>query len=197
MYFFGLDPASVGMLAGMVGILGFVPYAAGIIKRTTVPNKATWIVWAVLGAVIAASYYYAGAVESAWVPIAYAFGIFVIAILSLKYGQEGWTRLDKGCLAGAALGLVLWGLTGEAVSALYLATIVDAAGSLPTIRKTYGDPKSESRAAWILFSVAAVLNLFAIREWTLSSASYPVYLVILDAVMLWLIFRKSAGEEKQ
>lgn len=195
MAFFGLEPASIGMLAGIVGILGFVPYAFGIINRTTIPNKATWIVWAVLGAVIAASYYYAGAVESAWVPIAYSFGIFVIAILSLKYGQEGWTVLDKGCLAGAALGLAMWGLTGEPVSALYIATLVDAMGSLPTIKKTYEEPGSESKSAWALFTVAAVLNLFAIREWTLASASYPVYLVILDVVMLALIFRKTGGEE--
>ncbi len=197
MGFFGLDAASVGMIAGTVGILGFVPYAVGIINRTTKPNKATWIVWAVLGAVIAASYYAAGATESAWVPVAYAFGIFIIAILSLKYGEEKWTPLDKGCLAGAALGLALWALTGEAATALYIATLVDAAGSVPTIRKTYEDPGSESRAAWALFLLAAVINLFAIREWTLSSASYPVYLVILDLVMIALVLRKPRNALKE
>ncbi len=188
---FGLYlPVSIGLLAGIIGILAFIPYILGIVKRTTKPDKATWIVWAVLGGILAASYYATGATDSAWVPIGYAFGIAVVAIFALKYGEEGWTPLDKWCLAGAGGGLALWWITSEPVLALYIATAVDAIGAVPTIKKTYEKPETESGVAWFLFLAAAALNLFAIKEWSFSSASYPVYLFLLSVVMVALLLRK-------
>ncbi|MFH0737782.1 MAG: hypothetical protein V1827_03130 [Candidatus Micrarchaeota archaeon] len=179
----------IGLLAGVIGFLAFVPYIYDIVKGKTRPSKAGWIIWAVLGIVIAASYYSAGAHESAFVPAAYALGILAVAGLSLKYGKEGWTRLDLVCLAGAGLGIALWAATGDPASALFLTTAVDMIGAVPTIVKTYHEPKSESLVAWILFAMADIANFFAIKEWSLASASYPVYVFILALVMNALILR--------
>jgi len=178
---------SIGQIAGIIGFLAFFPYILGTLKGTTKPNKATWIIWAVLGIIIAASYWSAGARDTAWTPIGYAFGIVVVAFLSLKYGEDGWTALDKWCLAGAGAGLVLWALTSEATLALYLTTIIDAIGGIPTIRKTYQRPESENRTAWLMFLAANSLNLLAISEWNLMVASYPVYVFVLSLIMNSLI----------
>lgn len=188
----------IGLLAGIIGTLAFIPYAVSILKKETTPNKATWIIWAVLGIIIAASYYSAGARETAFLPFGYAIGIVGVAILVLKYGEGGWTLLDKLCLAGAALGLILWALTSDPVLALFLTTIIDAIGSVPTIKKTWERPGSEDKVTWILFLIANAINLFAIKQWTLSVAMYPVYVVILSSTMcaLLLVPRKSGRNAK-
>lgn len=186
-----IGPA-VGILAGIIGILSFIPYVLDMLKGKTRPNKATWLIWAVLGIIIAVSYYLAGARETAWVPIGYAFGIVVVALPALKYGEGGWTNLDKACLVGAGAGLALWAVTNNPVLPLYLTIAIDAIGAVPTIKKAYLRPETESRDSWLMFLVANTLNLFAISEWTLVVASYPVYVLVLSAVMSALLVRKKA-----
>ncbi|MFH0885184.1 MAG: hypothetical protein V1861_05740 [Candidatus Micrarchaeota archaeon] len=191
-----MDQPILGIIAGIIGFLGFVPYILDTLNHKTKPNKATWIIWAFLGIIIAASYYSAGARASAWLPAAYAVGIIIIAALSLRYGENGWTVLDKVCLLGAGAGLGLWAITNDPVFALYLTTIVDAIGALPTIMKAYERPESESRAAWVLFLTADILNLLAISEWTLAMALYPVYVSMLGMVMNALLIIPRKGGKK-
>ncbi len=180
--------STAGIAAGVIGFIAFVPYIIGTLNHTTRPNKATWIIWTVLGIIIAASYYASGARDSAWTPIAYAIGITIVAILSVKYGEEGWTALDKWCLVGAGAGLALWAITKEPVTAYYLTTIVDATGAVPTIKKAWERPESEINLAWPMFLVANTLNLFAISEWSAAMALYPVYVFILAGTMTVLVY---------
>lgn len=182
-----MDQATLGLIAGIIGFLAFVPYILDTLNHRTKPNKATWIIWAVLGIIIAASYWSAGARDTAWVPIGYAIGILAVTALSFKYGEDGWTALDKACLLGAGAGIAAWAITSEPVFALYLTTGVDAIGAVPTIMKAYWRPETESRAAWGMFLVANSLNLLAIGEWTLTMALYPVYVFILSVTMNALI----------
>ncbi len=188
-----MEQATLGLLAGIIGFLAFVPYILDTLNRKTKPNKATWIIWAVLGLIIAASYWSAGARDTAWTPIGYAIGILAVAALSLKYGEEGWTALDKACLIGAGAGLAVWAITSEPVFAFVLTTIIDAVGGIPTILKAYRRPESESRAAWAMFLVANSLNLLAISEWSLVIALYPVYVFVLSITMNALILRPKSG----
>lgn len=185
-----IDQSTIGLLAGIIGFLSFIPYILETLNRKISPNRATWIIWAVLGIIIAVSYYSAGARSSAWVPAAYAVGIVIMALLTLKYGEGGWTKLDIVCLVGAGLGLVIWALTNNPVLPLYLTIAIDAIGAVPTIKKAYERPETESRTSWLMFLVANTLNLFAINEWTLVVASYPVYVFVLSIVMSWLLARK-------
>ncbi|MEW6035722.1 MAG: hypothetical protein AB1529_03860 [Candidatus Micrarchaeota archaeon] len=185
----------LGLIAGAIGFLAFAPYIKSILAKKTTPNRATWLIWAVLGIIIAASYYSAGARESAWVPIAYAVGLVFVAGLSLRYGEGGWTPLDLFCLAGAAIGLLLWALTSEPLFALYLTIAVDALGGVPTLKKAHERPESEDRLTWLMFLAANTLNLFAIGEWTVAIASYPVYVFILSLAMSALLARQ--GKDKR
>lgn len=182
-----------GIAAGVIGFLGFVPYIISTLRGTTKPNKATWIIWAAMGAIIAASYFSAGATYSAWLPVAYAIGIFAVAALSLRSGEKGWTRLDLFCLLGAGVGLLLWWLTSEPAFALYLTIAVDAIGFIPTLKKVYEEPESEDKLAWRLFLLADGLNIFAISEWTLAQASYPVYVLVFTMALNALFYLPKRG----
>jgi len=185
--------AFFGIAAGIIGFSGFIPYIIGTLRGTTKPNKATWLIWAAMGAIIAASYFSAGATDSAWLPAAYAVGIFAVAALSLKFGERGWAKLDLFCLLGAGAGLLLWWLTSEPTFALYLTIVVDAIGFIPTFRKAYTNPESEDRLAWCLFLIADILNIFAISEWTLAQASYPVYVLVFTIVLNALLYLPKRG----
>ena len=61
-------------------------------------------------------------------------------------------------------------------------------GFIPTYKKAYLKPKSESRLAWIISSAATLLNLLAVNSWQLNIALYPVYLFVFNTAVLVLLF---------
>jgi len=182
--------AIAGKVAGLVALIGFVPYLISIVRRQTRPSRATWWIWSLVGSGLCASYFASGARDSIWVPLSYVIGPVVTAVASIKYGEGGWSRLDKICLAAAASSFVVWFASGSALVALLMNLGVDVAGAIPTIRKSYVDPASEDRVSWSLFFVANVLNLAALRSFSFSEAAYPLYLFLVTVTVVALLARK-------
>lgn len=180
--------ALAGQLAGLLVFIAYIPYVLGAIRGLAKPNRATWFIWSVVNIIIAASYWKAGAGNTILVPLLNAFGTTLIALLSLKYGEGGWTRLDRACLFASGISLILWWLTGNPVIALTINILIDAIGAIPTMVKTYHDPKHENGSAWTIWMVAYLINLFAIESWTYAIAAYPVYLFVQALIMVSLAY---------
>ncbi|MDO8519474.1 MAG: hypothetical protein Q7T11_04865, partial [Deltaproteobacteria bacterium] len=96
---------------------------------------------------------------------------------------------DALCLSAAGIGLLLWWVFNSPLPALYLSMAIDFVGALPTLKKSYLDPQSEDRLTWILFWAANTLNLFAIQQWTLAMAAYPLYLFFISGAILFLLLK--------
>jgi hypothetical protein len=180
---------TLGLLAGIIALFAYMPYVQGTLSGKTKPNRASWIIWSVVGIIIAASYWSAGASSTIWIPIINAFCITFVALLSIKFGEGGWTTFDKTCLAASGISLIFWFLSGSPLVALGINILIDAIGSLPTIKKTYHRPEGENKAAWAIFFFAYTVNLFAIEKWNFEIAGYPVYLFILVAIVMALFMR--------
>lgn len=174
----------IGKTAGVLSLLAFIPYIVATLRGRNRPNRATWIIWSAVGVSLLASYVAAGARETVWVTAANLAAFVFILILSAKYGVGGWTVFDGLCLFGAAFGFVLWWWFDSPLPTLYSGLFVDFVGALPTIRKSWVQPESEDLLTWVLFVAANALNLFALREWNLVMASYPVYMVFISGLMV-------------
>ncbi len=167
--------AYLGLSAGALALLAFVPYIRSIMRAETRPSRASWFIWAFVNAVTAAAYHASGAGATMGVALAYAAAAIIVAGLSIRYGEAGISKLDIACTAGAAASLAAWIVLQDAPSALYLLILTDCAGMLPTLRKAYLDPPSESRLAWTMSALAMALNLLAVDDWSLRISAYPVY----------------------
>ncbi|MCK6589784.1 MAG: hypothetical protein HUU21_26100 [Polyangiaceae bacterium] len=186
----GDSGAALGLFAGVLSLLAFIPYVVSILRGQTRPNRATWWVWTVCNGILFASYFAAGERRSAWVPMSYTASSLLVAILSLKRGEGGLSRFDRGCALSSAVGLVLWGVSGSPLTALAINIGVDFAGALPTLRKTYLDPKSENLSAWALFLAANLVNLFAVEAWASPSVALPIYYFLITLVVFALAARR-------
>lgn len=180
----------VGIIAGFIGLLGYLPYIITTFKGKTKPNRATWWVWGLLGIIQVISYYYSelkidGAI---WLLICYAICQMIMAILSIQFGEGGWNKLDKMCLVGVVFSLFLWQWFNSASITLIFTVIVDIFGALPTVVKSYYEPQKESSFSWTIFLIANSLNLVAIGEWSLRSI-YPFYLFCLSLTLTLLLHR--------
>ncbi|HEX5038086.1 MAG TPA: hypothetical protein VFX30_13085 [bacterium] len=181
--------AVVGIVAGALSFLAFVPYVLSMLKGKNRPNRATWIIWTAVGVSLLASYAASGARETVWVAAANLLAFLFVLALSYKYGVGGWKVLDVSCLIGAAFGFSLWWWFDSPLPTLYSGLFIDLVGAVPTIAKAWKDPESENLPAWVLFFAANALNLLAIKEWSVAMASYPVYMAFITlalvSVLLW------------
>ncbi len=183
--------ASIGFVAGLLALTAYFPYVINALSGKNRPNRATWLIWNILGIVLLASYYSVGATDTLWIPLFNQAGFLAVLLVSVKHGEGGWDGIDRWCLGGAALGLISWAAFGSPLSALLISIAVDMMGAIPTLKKALEDPAHEDRLAWIIFLAANTLNLFAISEWSLRIAAYPAYLFVLCLVMVSiLVFRK-------
>lgn len=184
-----IDGALLGILAGVLSFAAYVLYIFSTLQGKTKPNRATWWILTLVGLMIATSYYAGGARDTIWVALSYVLGPAIIAVLSLKYGEGRWERLDQLCLTGALISAAIWYLSESALLVLFINILMDFLGLLPTIKKSYLRPEGENRAAWTLESFSGVLNMFAIERWTFAIAFYPMYLLILNVTITVLLFR--------
>lgn len=180
--------AVAGKVAGIISLAAFVPYIIAILRGQTKPNRATWWIWTVVGFMLGASYYSSGANHTIWAPVSYTIGPLVTAILSLKYGEGGWTRFDRCCLLGAGTSMALWWMFSSPLIALILNLFIDFLGALPTYRKAYHEPEGEDRAAWALFFAGSIANLFAVETWAFAIAVYPIYMFLGNGVIATFVF---------
>ncbi len=150
-----------------------------------------------MGIIIAFSYRAAGAESTMWVPITYAIGPFCTALLSFKFGEDSWAKLDTICLLGVAIGLILWVMYRSPPLTLGINIGIDLLGALPTIRKSFREPDSEDLFSWLLFWLANTINMLAIDRWELQIVVYPIYMVVVTTAICWCLWRGRWRRKKQ
>jgi hypothetical protein len=124
-----------------------------------------------------------------WVPITYVVGPFCTALLAIKFGEDGWTKLDLICLLGVGVGLILWWVYRSPYLTLGINIGIDFLGALPTIRKSFREPYSEDLFSWLLFCLANIINLLAIDRWEWQIVVYPFYMVLVTTTICWCLRR--------
>jgi len=180
--------ALAGQVAGLFSLAAFVPYIIAILRGKTVPNRTTWWIWTVVGFMLGSSYFSSGANHTIWVPVSYVVGPFITAILSVKYGEGGWTKFDRFCLFGALASIILWWIFDSPLVALIINLFIDFLGALPTIKKAYLEPEKEDRFAWTLFFAGNLFNLFAVERWIFAIAVYPIFMFLVDGAIVTLVY---------
>jgi len=178
----------IGIIAGILAIGGYIPYVISIFQGKTLPNRASWFIWTLVGGLLAFSYLAEGDQNTIWLPLGYFLGPLIVAILSLKYGYSTWTKLDTICVVAAIISIIPWILSKDATFTLIINVIIDMTGAIPTLYKTYFEPETEDLTAWIIFFIANTLQLVAIQMWNIA-AIYPIYLFILAGSIVFFTLR--------
>lgn len=172
----------LGILATIVGLVGYVPYFQDIFKGKTKPHVFSWFIWALLTGIAFFAQVVSDAGPGAWVTGVTAFICLIISILALKNGEKEITKTDWFCFIGALVGIVVWIKTSNPLFAVILVTLVDAIAYIPTFRKSYYKPFEETLIEYELASLKFVIALFALQSFTLITTLYPLSLVITNGL---------------
>ena len=179
---------AIGILAGLISIIMYIPYVRDILKGTTKPERASWLIWSVLGLIAVTSQLSKGATDSIWMTVAQSTGTIIIFLLSIKCGFGGLARRDFIALVAAGTGLCLWFLTNDAIYALAITIVIDGIGAFLTALKSYEFPDSETVITWVLGLTSAVLGTISVGRIDPILMAYPIYVFLANSSVLLGIY---------
>ncbi len=168
-------------LAAILYFSGFIPYAAGIVRKEKRPIRSTWFIWALLDTITFLSMLAQHAVN--FQIMAAVIGCWTVFVLALKYGKPGFDRLDAACLAGAALGIGCWMASGDPKLGMTMSLAVTFIGSIPTFVSAWKDPRDENLTAWIIITVSCVLTVAAVPSWSYVDAAQPIVFLVIGVIV--------------
>jgi len=176
-------------------VIAYVPYIVSIFRNRTKPNRTTWLVLFLIGAITFIVYRDAGAQATLGVALANVVGPLVVFILAIKFG-EGWKgKGDFKYLVFSAIAIALWQLYDSPVIGLVFNLLADFIAFLPTIKKSFQEPWTEDLPTWCIFTLGGIINLLAIEQWQFHIVIYPLYILLAEGsvagLLLWVHFTKN------
>ena len=168
--------AVIGIAAGVINIVGLVPYVRDVFRHRTKPERATWWVWLALGGLAFYAQVQAGVT---WALVLMATNVLacgLIATLSIWFGYGRFRPKDIVSLVIAALGIVVAQFVDSPLLALLVIISVDIVGYWLTLRKSWIAPYTETLISWAISSIAGAMSVVAVGELDLAKLIYPLYL---------------------
>jgi hypothetical protein len=178
----------LGIIAIVIGLIGYIPYFATIFSGKTKPHAFTWFVWGLLTAIAFGGQVAGSGGAGAWVTGFTAFISFIIFALALVKGKRDFPLADWLCLAGCMVSLALWAVTDNPLSAIILITIIDLVAFIPTFRKSYAKPHSEPAFTYGLSGLKFVVGIAALEQFSAVTVIYPASLVLTNGLFVAMLF---------
>lgn len=174
------------IIATIIGIIGFIPYLKDIFLKKTKPHAYTWLVWTITQGTAVAAMWYGGSglgAMSLTITLLLVFGVFLI---SFKYGTKNITKSDTFILIIALSAVIAWWLLNQPLISVIMVSIIDFLGYIPSFRKTYQEPWSETLSSWLIFAFSNIIAILAFREYSFLTMTYISTLTIAN-LMLFLV----------
>lgn len=181
---------NIAILSGILNLVGTGFYIFEIIKRRSIPERTTWLIWTLLGFVVFLTQKSLGAHHILWFIALQTLGVAIVFGLSLKYGTGGLSKVDLLTLVAALCTAVLWFLTDQPLIALLMVVLTRAIAVSATIRKTYHSPQTEAALPWLIYACSAFLALISVDELRFGLVIYPTYLILADSAVMFAKYHK-------
>lgn len=164
----------------MVGVV--ITYLGQVIKNSSTPNPATWVIWSIVSTMNAISYFSVvqDDILKASTSAISAVGLSIVFIYSLAKGKMGKIGLVEilSFLMAIIIGF-LWKKTGNASMANLSLQLIFIVSFIPTIRGLLKRELKEKPLPWILAVISqGLLGLAIIFDWQSAGGwialAYPI-----------------------
>ncbi len=173
------------VLSILIGVAAFIPYIRDIFLKQTKPHIYTWLIWSITqGVAVFGLWYGNGGPGSIELTIG-TFLVFLIFLFSLRHGTKDITISDTIVFIIALFAIAAWKLLHNPALAIFMVSAIDAFGYIPSYRKIWKEPHSETVLSWTLFAFG---NLFAILALTEYNALTLTYLITITTCNFILVF---------
>lgn len=182
----------ISILAVVLTFVGYVPYTRDVLKGKTKPHIFSWFIWGISTFVIYALQVKAGGGSGSWVTLSVAIIMLFIFFLAFKYGEKDIKNIDIAFLVSALLALFFWFFVEQPIVSMVLLTAVDVLGFLPTIRKSWNNPESETLSTYAINGFRHALSVFALAEYNLITVLFPATWAFINASFIVMLVVRRA-----
>lgn len=182
------------IISGIVVVLifiGYAPYIYDIFQKKTQPHVFTWFSVSLTAAVTYALQVLGGAGIGALPALTVSGICILIFLLSLWRGTKDITVSDTVFLILALVGLGLWLFVKQPVLSIIVITCSGVLAYLPTIRKSWKQPYSETVSSYQIAGIRHGLSIFALEKLNLLTVLHPaVWVCINFMIVIMLLLRR-------
>ena len=119
------------------------------------------------------------------------FGVSPILVLGAsvlsKAGSWEITLFDWVCASLSLVGLSVYVVTARGVLSIILLLIADFAAAIPTLRKSWTTPSSETWTAFAFGAGSSIITLLTVTNFDVATVLFPAYIAIQNTAAVAII----------
>ncbi len=178
---------TIAIIAGLLAIVGNIPYLRDIIRKRVQPHPYTWLVWSIVSCIVFFGQVAKGAGIGALPTAASEIFTIIIFFFSLRYGFKNIRKIDTLFLVIALLGIIPWILTKDPTISVIIAVSIDLVAFLPTIRKTWIRPETETPVLYAMNVLRHILMLISLQAYNIATVLHSIVMITTNTLMTGMI----------
>jgi len=188
----------IGIVAIALTFIAYIPYLRDLIKHRTQPHIFTWLVWATVAIISFSLQMQAAAGMGAYVTLAagiICLAVFMIGLIQ-KTAKRNIKKIDIVFLIAAFLALIMWLFAKQPVVSVLILCLVDSLGFIPTVRKSWNKPYTETLSTFAINMIRFILSVIALSDYNFVSTFYPAYWILANFLFcsMLIIRRKQVSK---
>lgn len=188
---------ALGALAVVLTFVGYAPYFWDTIKGKTKPHVYTWFLWGTVTVIAYALQVSKNAGSGSWVTLTVAIICYIIFALGLRNGKKDVTKSDTAFFVIALIAVGIWIFARQPVISVILVSIVNMLGFIPTIRKSWNKPHTETLFTYMLNTFRHGISILALQNYSIITWLYPGTWVVANGLFsVFLIIRRRQVSER-
>ncbi len=179
-------------VAAFATMLATFAYVRSMLRGVVKPNRVSWLMWAIAPLIAFAAEVSSGVGWAALPVFMSGFSPFLIFAASFVSNKAHWklATFDYVCGVLSGLALVLWYFTKDPVVAITFAIASDGLASIPTLKKAWNHPETESAWPYMVGVFNSSTSFFAFTAWVFSAYAFPAYLMIINFLLFFSVYKK-------
>lgn len=154
--------------------------------------------WGLLTILLVALQIKGGAGAATWVTGAAGLLCLGVVGLSLRNGKKDITRSDTVVAILSLAAILFWLVADQPIISVVLVIIADGLAFIPTIRKSWTNPYSETLSLYATNALRFFLALAAVETYTFLSSAWIIFWATGNALFSLMLFfrRRQLAEHK-
>ncbi|MEK6945324.1 MAG: hypothetical protein AABW63_00860 [Nanoarchaeota archaeon] len=174
------------IVATFLTIIAFFPYIRNIFRNNTKPHPYTWLIWTLTqGTAIFAILYGGGNLGALSLTVGTIL-VFVIFLFSIKKGTKNIKKIDTIILILAICAILVWWQLDQPLISVIMVSAIDFFGYIPTIRKSWSEPRSETLSSWMLFVIANTFAILALESYNSLTLTYLITITLANLIIFFV-----------
>lgn len=164
----------ISTIAVILTFIAYIPYYRDILKGKTSPHVYSWSLWGLLTVLLVALQIKGGAGPATWVTAAAGLLCIGVVVLSLRKGKKDITVSDTVVAILSLIAIGFWLVANQPIISIVLVIAADMLAFIPTVRKSWKKPYSETLSLYVTNAIRFFLALAAVRTYTFLSSSWII-----------------------